>query len=101
MSRWKAKKAAQDNVQKSIHFKGKRKHNRFGRNINCSTYTCYVVAEQAIRSLMLEEISSSWYRDALGSMTVPPGPGNAVLLCCTERASFLEAIGAKMHPFMF
>jgi hypothetical protein len=49
---------------------------------------------------MLEEISSSWYRNALGSMAMPPDPGNAILLWCTGSASFFEVIGAKMRPFM-
>lgn len=31
---------------------------------------------------------------------MPPDPGNAFLLWCTKSASFLEVIGAKMHPFV-
>jgi hypothetical protein len=32
---------------------------------------------------------------------MPPDPGYAILLWCTESASFLEAVGAKMHPVIF
>jgi hypothetical protein len=48
---------------------------------------------------MLEEISSSWYRNALGSRAMPPDPRDAFLLWCIEGASFLEVIGAKKVSF--
>jgi hypothetical protein len=50
---------------------------------------------------MLEEISSSWYRNALGSTTMSPNPDNAFFLCCTKSASFLEVIGARCVPSCF
>ena len=49
---------------------------------------------------MLEEISSSWYRNALGEHDCAAGPGGAFLLWCTEGASFLEGVVTKMRPFV-